>query len=79
MDTLRQELVTVAKQKPQYGYRRLRALLSASWHKVKAKGIYRLYRQEYLVVRRLKRKQPERGVAVICAPNRPKIRNGYSI
>jgi putative transposase len=69
---LRHELVALARQKPRYGYRRLWALLSASGHQVNVKRIYRLYRQEHLAVRRVKRKRLERGTAVnalLTGPN----------
>jgi putative transposase len=54
---LRQQLMELARQKPRYGYRRLWALLSRrGWH-VNHKRVYRLYREEHLAVRRLKRKR----------------------
>jgi putative transposase len=54
---LRGQLIALAKQKPRYGYRRLLALLERrGWH-VNHKRLYRLYRQEHLAVRRLKRKR----------------------
>jgi putative transposase len=69
---LREELVTLARQKPRYGYRRLWAVLSRRGRNVNIKRIYRLYRQEGLAVRRLKRKRLERTAAVnaaLTAPN----------
>ena len=54
---LRQELVKLARQKPRYGYRRLHALLSRRGFTASAQRIYRLYRAEGLMVRRLKRKR----------------------
>ena len=58
---LRQALVELAKQKPRFGYRRLGALLAKrGWH-ANAKRIYRLYREEHLAVRRLKRKRLQRA------------------
>jgi len=54
---LRIELLTLARQKPRYGYRRLHALLSRRGHEVNVKRIYRLYVEERLMVRRKKRKR----------------------
>jgi putative transposase len=54
---LREALVTLARQQPRFGYRRLWAILTKrdGW-KVSIGRVHRLYRQEGLVVRRLKRK-----------------------
>ncbi|HSU58866.1 MAG TPA: DDE-type integrase/transposase/recombinase [Bryobacteraceae bacterium] len=57
---LRQELVNLARQKPRYGYRRLHALLIRGSFLVSAQRVYRLYRAEGLMVRRLKRKRLSR-------------------
>jgi putative transposase len=54
---LRQELVKVARQKPRYGYRRLHALLSKRGFAVSTQRIYRVYKAEGLMVRRLRRKR----------------------
>jgi len=54
---LRQELISLARQKPRYGYRRLHALLIRRGFPVSAQRLYRLYRAEGLMVRRLKRKR----------------------
>ena len=54
---LRQQLLRLARQKPRYGYRRLHALLSRQGFAVSAQRVYRLYRAEGLMVRRLKRKR----------------------
>jgi putative transposase len=61
---LREALVTLARQKPRWGYRRLWAVLSQRGHDVNVKRIYRLYRQAHLAVRRLKRKRLERVAPV---------------
>ncbi len=53
---LREELLSVARQKPRYGYRRLQVLLKRGGHCASPQRIYRLYRKEGLAVRRLKRK-----------------------
>jgi putative transposase len=57
---LRQELVTLARQKPRYGYRRLYALVTKRGFTASAQRVYRLYRAEGLMVRRLKRKRVAR-------------------
>ncbi len=57
---LREALVTLARQKPRYGYRRLHALLSRRDHPASVMRIYRLYRAEGLAVRRLRRKRLSR-------------------
>src|ERR1043166_8747075 len=49
---LRQELVKLARQKPRYGYRRLHGLLNKRGHSAQ-----RMYREERLMVRRLRRKR----------------------
>src|SRR5690348_4307016 len=53
---LREELVKLARQKPRYGYRRLHVLLGKRGYVASAQRIYRLYREERLMVRRLRRK-----------------------
>lgn len=63
---LRQELLHLARQKPRYGYRRLHALLSRRGFPGSAQRVYRLYRAEGLMVRRLKRKRLSR---VAVAPH----------
>ena len=57
---LREALVALARQKPRYGYRRLWAMLIRRGWEVNVKRIHRLYRQEGLMVRRLKRKRVTR-------------------
>ena len=54
---LREELVTLARQKPRYGYRRLHVLLSRRGYEVNVKRVYRLYVEERLMVRRKRRKR----------------------
>jgi putative transposase len=61
---LRDQLITLARQKPRYGYRRLWALLAKRGHNVNVKRVYRLYRQAHLAVRRLKRKRLQRTASV---------------
>jgi putative transposase len=60
---LREKLVELAKQKPRYGYRRLLALLGRRGWIVNHKRLERLYREEHLAVRRLKRKRLVRPAA----------------
>ncbi len=54
---LRIALVALARQKPRYGYRRLHALLERGGCKASAQRVWRIYCQEHLAVRRLKRKR----------------------
>jgi putative transposase len=54
---VREALVALARQKPRFGYRRLGVLLERRGHKLNHKRLYRIYREEHLAVRRLKRKR----------------------
>jgi len=63
---LRQDLIEIAKQKPRYGYRRLHVLLERRGWTVNPKRLYRLYREENLAVRRLRRKRLIRPAAPIA-------------
>jgi putative transposase len=57
---------------PRYGYRRLWAILERRGWKANVKRIYRLYREEGLIVRRLKRKRLSRQIPVdslLTGPN----------
>jgi putative transposase len=56
-EQLRQELKSVAQEKPRYGYRRLHVLLERRGWKINHKRLYRVYRQEKLTIRRLRRKR----------------------
>jgi putative transposase len=67
---LREELVTMARQKPRFGYRRLQALLERRGWRVNHKRLYRLYRKENLAVRRLKRKRLIRPAVPIAQLSR---------
>jgi putative transposase len=53
---LRRKLVELARQKPRYWYRLLGVLRGRGGKRVNHKCICRLYREENLAVRRLKRK-----------------------
>ena len=63
---LREEMVALAKQKPRYGYRRLGVLLERRGWKLNHKKLYRLYREEHLAVRRLRRKRLVRPAAPVA-------------
>jgi len=63
---LREDLLTLARQKPRFGYRRLQVLLERRGYQVNHKRLYRLYRQEHLAVRRLKRKHVTRTAAALA-------------
>jgi putative transposase len=58
---LRVELVKLARQKPRFGYRRLQVLLDRRGISASPQRVYRLYRDEGLMVRRLKRKRLARA------------------
>jgi putative transposase len=69
---LREQLIRLARQKPRYGYRRLGVLLDRSGQRVNHKRLYRVYREEHLAVRRLKRKRlirPAASIAVLTRAN----------
>jgi putative transposase len=59
-DTLRQRLCELARQRQRFGYRRLTALLRREGEAVNPKRIYRLYREEKLAFRRLRRQHSPR-------------------
>lgn len=59
---LRGKLVELARQKPRYGYRRLHVLLQRQGQTVNVKRVYRLYREEGLMVRRQRRKRLVRSM-----------------
>lgn len=54
---LRQQLITLAREKPRYGYRRLQVLLGRTGAKVNHKRVWRVYREAGLCVKRRKRKR----------------------
>lgn len=59
---LRGKLLELAWQKPRYGYRRLHVLLQRQGQAVNVKRVYRLYREEGLMVRRQRRKRLVRSM-----------------
>ena len=74
MELLR-ELRQIASERPRFGYRRLHALLRRRGYRVNHKRVYRLYRQENLVVRRQKRKRVAASLrSVPLPPSRPNER-----
>lgn len=74
---LRRELVELARQKLRYGYRRLGVLLAQGGQRVNQKCIYRLYREESLAVRRLKRTRVQ--CAAQPAPTLTQINQEWSM
>lgn len=69
---LRQALIALARQHPRFGYRRLGVLLERLGHHVNPKRLYRIYREERLMVRRLRRKRivrPAAPLALLCRAN----------
>src|SRR5262245_15531099 len=56
-EDLRKRLKELAAQRRRFGYRRLWVLLRRDGHAVNKKRVYRLYRQERLMVRRRGRKR----------------------
>ena len=59
---LRAQLVELARQKPRFGYRRLHVVLVRRGVEVNVKRVYRLYREEGLMVRRQRRKRLVRSL-----------------
>ncbi len=53
-DVLREDLRTIAGERRRFGYRRLAIMLRRKGHHYNLKKIYRLYREEGLMVRRRK-------------------------
>jgi hypothetical protein len=52
----RERLVTVTRENPRFGYRRLHVLLGREGEQVNHKGAHRIYREAGLALRRKKRK-----------------------
>jgi putative transposase len=68
---LREALLELARQKPRCGYRRLWAIPGRRGCRANVKWIYRIYRAEGLMVRRLKRKRLKRQASVDSLISRP--------
>jgi putative transposase len=69
---LRERLRTLAAERPRWGYLRLHVLLRREGHRINHKLVYRLYREEGLLVRRRRRKQvavPRVPLPTPTAPN----------
>jgi putative transposase len=62
-ESLRQRLCELARKRQRFGYRRLTALLRREGQQVNHKRIYRLYREEKLALRRLRRQHSARRQA----------------
>ena len=67
---LRQELIALARQKPRYGYRRLGVLLERRGYRANHKRLYRIYCEEHLAVRRLRRKRLRRPAVPVMLLSR---------
>ena len=61
---LREGLRALALERPRFGYRRLGVLLAREGLAANHKRIYRLYREEHLMVRRVRRKRLARGIRI---------------
>jgi putative transposase len=70
---LRDELKRLASERPRFGYRRLGVLLRRAGHTINHKRLWRIYRDEGLVVRRKKRKRvaaaPREARPELTGPN----------
>ena len=69
---LREQLVTLAREKPRYGYRRLHVLLQRAGTMANHKRVWRVYREAGLSVKRRKRKRLVRigqPLERVSAPN----------
>lgn len=56
-EPLREQLVALAREKPRFGYRRLRILLPDRGSNINPKRLYRVYKEAGLCVKRRKRKR----------------------
>jgi putative transposase len=73
---LRERLRTLAAERPRWGYLRLHVLLRREGYHVNHKLVYRLYREEGLLVRRRRRKRVASPRVPLPAPSRPNERWG---
>jgi putative transposase len=71
---IRQQLRDLAAKLPRYGYKRLCRRLRKNGVKVNHKKIYRLYREEQLMVRKRARKRLVRRAEKPWPPTRPNVR-----
>ncbi len=65
---LREDLRTLAADRPRFGYRRLHELLKRKGWRVNHKRVHRIYRAEDLAVRRRRRKRLAARVRVVRPP-----------
>jgi putative transposase len=68
---LREEMITLARQKPRYGYRRLHVLLDRRGQTASLMRVFRLYQEAGLAVRRLRRKRLSRPAGTTPLHVRP--------
>jgi len=73
---LRERLRTLAAERPRWGYLRLYVLLRREGHRINHKLVYRLYREEGLLVRRRRRKHVAVPRVPLPAPTAPNERWG---
>jgi putative transposase len=69
-EPLRRRLKELSEVRVSYGYRRLHVLLRREGWPINHKRVYRLYREEGLV---LKRKRPKRRRSAVARPGRPEV------
>jgi putative transposase len=75
-EALRQRLRELATARPRWGYKRLHILLRREGQLVNHKLVYRLYREEGLLVRRRRRKRVAGPRVPLPTPTRPNERWG---
>jgi putative transposase len=73
---LRERLQTLAAERPRWGYKRLHVLLRREGYRVNHKLVYRLYREEGLLVRRRRRKRVAGPRVPLPTPTEPNARWG---
>lgn len=73
---LRERLRTLAAERPRWGYKRLHVLLRREGYRVNHKLVYRLYREEGLLVRRRRRKRVAGPRVPLPTPTQPNERWG---
>jgi len=73
---LRERLRELATERPRWGYKRLHVLLRREGYRVNHKLVYRLYREEGLLVRRRRRKRVAGPRVPLPMPTRPNERWG---
>jgi putative transposase len=71
---VRRRLREIAEERPRFGYRRLHVMLRREGLRVNHKRVYRLYREDGLILRRKKRKRVSRQRMPLPLPTRPNER-----